>query len=203
MVICLTVVNTLLLVLTYSHLQQIALKYGFIAQDPHFRTAFTSMFLHGGFWHLIGNMFFLWMFGGQAENRLGAVRFLLLYLACGLAGSGLHYLIDPTSKVPVIGASGAISGIVGAYYVFFPRARFDLDIYLGWWHITTIPTNTPAAVGAWFLEQFILGLITHAIGSSSVAFWAHVGGFLFGIGAAGILRLSFPDRSTYEPYGNF
>ena len=190
-VLGLTIINTAILIATYSDPKPVFLKYGFVAADPHLLTAVTSMFLHAGFWHLAGNMFFLWMFGGQVENRLGPWLFSLLYLVCGLGGGGLHYLTNHESTIPTVGASGAISGIVGAYFLFFPRARFDLDFYLGWWRVKTVRTRTYAAVGAWFGEQLLLGLSTMTHGAS-IAFWAHVGGFLAGLGGAAVFRAVLP-----------
>ena len=197
-VIGLTIINTALLAATYSSSQAIFLKYGFVPADPHWLTSFTSMFLHAGFWHLAGNMFFLWMFGGQLENRLGSILFLLLYLASGLGGDGLQYLMNPGMNIPTVGASGAISGVVGAYFIFFPRSRFDLDFYLGWWRVKTIRTRTHAAVGVWFAEQFLLGLISQIWRASAVAFWAHVGGFILGAAAAGVLQFVLPAGPTVK-----
>jgi len=95
-------------------------------------TLFTHMFLHGGFWHVAGNMFFLWMFAPKLEERLGSVLFLSAYLACGLGAAGLETLFSPGSMIPMVGASGAISGVAGMYFVLFPRSPFELQLYLGW-----------------------------------------------------------------------
>ncbi len=118
--------------------------------------------------------------------------FLPVSLACGVGASALHYLLNLSSSIPCVGASGAISGIVGIYFVLFPKSRFDLCIYLGWWHIKTIPARTHAAVGAWIGEQTLLGLRTEAVPVSSVAFWAHVGGFLTGVAAALLFMRAVP-----------
>jgi membrane associated rhomboid family serine protease len=193
-VVCLTVANTALLIATYASQEPTFHKYGFVASDPQLLNILTSMFLHAGFWHLIGNMFFLWMFGGQVENRLGPWLFSLLYLFSGIGAAWLHHLVNASSAVPLVGASGAISGIVGAYFVFFPKSRFDLEFYLGWWNVKTIRTRTPAAVGAWFGEQFLLGLITLSHGAA-IAFWAHVGGFLVGLVMAAGLNVVVPARA--------
>jgi membrane associated rhomboid family serine protease len=157
-----------------------ATAYGFVPAHPHWSTAFAAMFLHAGWWHLIGNLWFLWMFGRHVETEFGGGIFLCLYLICGLGGQGLHYAFNSSSGIPLVGASGAISGIAGLYYVLFPFSRFDLDIYLGWWHIKTIETRTRGAVGAWIGEQTVLGVITSISHVSSIAFWAHVGGFSAG-----------------------
>lgn len=196
LVLGLIAVNTGLLVATWSfgNTQALFMKYGFTPTQPELRTILTSMFLHAGFWHLAGNMFFLWMFGNQVENAFGHWFFAAVYLVCGASAAGLHYLLNLHSAVPCVGASGAISGIVGAFAVLFPRAKFDLDIYLGWWHVKTIPTRTLGAVGAWIAEQVVLGLITQATHSTSIAFWAHVGGFLAGLLIALVFLRVIPKK---------
>ncbi len=156
-------------------------KYGFVPADPHFSTAFTSMFLHAGLWHLAGNMWFLWMFGRRVERSLGPLIFFSVYFLSGFGGVLLHYLLNRGSSLPLVGASGAISGIVGCFFVLFPNAEFDLAIYLGWWRVKQISANTRGAVGAWIGEQTVLGLLTQAVHFSPVAFWGHVGGFLVGL----------------------
>jgi membrane associated rhomboid family serine protease len=193
-VLGLIVVNTALLIATWSagNTQALFMKYGFTPAHPELRAVMTSMFLHAGFWHLAGNMFFLWMFGNQVENAFGHWFFAAVYLVCGFAAAGLHYLLNLHSAVPCVGASGAISGIVGAFAVLFPRAKFDLDIYLGWWHVKTFPARTWGAVGAWVAEQFVLGLITQATHSMGIAFWAHVGGFLAGMLIAAVFLMVVP-----------
>ena len=141
---------------------------------------FSFMFLHGSFWHLLGNMWFLYIFGDNVEDRLGPVRYLLFYILCGI-GSGLsHVLINWHSRVPTIGASGAIAGVMGAYFVLYPRAKV----------LTLIPIffiplfiEIPAYyfLGIWFILQFISAAGTPARGGG-IAWWAHIGGFLLGIG---------------------
>ena len=144
---------------------------------------FTSMFLHGGWVHLIGNMWVLWVFGDNVEDRLGHWRFLGFYLWSGVAAGLLHIVTNIHSAVPTIGASGAIAGVMGAYFRFFPRARVE----------TLIPPfffgpyfELPAVLflGFWFLLQFYNGALSLASrnqGFGGVAWWAHVGGFLFGV----------------------
>jgi membrane associated rhomboid family serine protease len=156
-------------------------QYGFTPAHAQILTLFTSMFLHGGWLHLLGNMWFLWMFGKDVENSMGMWLFTLVYLVCGVGGGLLHFALNLKSAVPCVGASGAISGVMGCFFVLFPKAEFDLAIYFGWFRITKIQTRTAAAVGAWIGEQALLGLITQAVRISSVAFWAHVGGFAVGI----------------------
>lgn len=185
-VIVLIVVNSLLLAATYafSSPHAIFLQYGFIPAEPHLRTLFTSMFIHAGIWHLVGNMWFLWMFGKEVENSLGPWLFTLIYLLSGLGGCWLHFLFNPTAAIPLGGASGAISGVVGIFFILFPKADFDLVLYLGWLRVKTWQSHTTAAVGVWIGEQTLLGLLSQAVHFSSTAFWGHVGGFAVGVIAA-------------------
>lgn len=148
-----------------------------------FLPLFTSMFLHGGLLHILGNMWFLWIFGGAVEDRLGPLPYLLFYLICGI-GSGLAQMIFSWgSNVPAIGASGAISGILGAYIVFFPGSRILTLVPLFVFFFTA---QIPAFVfiGLWFLIQFLSGVSAlnapHAASLGGVAWWAHVGGFVMG-----------------------
>ncbi len=194
--LALIAVNTLVLAATYftSTPESVFRHYGFIPTEHRTATIFSSMFLHAGFWHLAGNMWFLWMFGNRVENMFGRWLFLPVYLACGVGAAGLYYLLNLCSSIPCVGASGAISGIVGIYFVLFPKSKFDLCIYFGWAHLKTIPARTHAAVGAWVGEQTLLGIVTQAVGVSSVAFWAHVGGFATGLVAALLFILAVPAK---------
>ena len=142
---------------------------------------FTSMFLHGGWAHILGNMLFLWIFGGRLEDRLGRIGFLLLYLVGGLAAAAGQTLENPASTEPMIGASGAISAVLGAYLVLFPRARIQSLVFLGFFYQLLL---VPAALllGYWFVLQVIDGLVS--LGSTDltggVAVFAHIAGFLTG-----------------------
>jgi membrane associated rhomboid family serine protease len=191
-VISLVVVNSLILLATYSmgHLSATFHQYGFTPANPNVFTLFTSMFLHAGFLHLLGNMWFLWMFGKEVENSLGMWLFAAVYLASGLGSAGLHYVMNLGSPIPCVGASGAISGVVGCFFVLFPKADFDLAVYFGWFRIKTFQTHTTAAVGTWIGEQLLLGLLTQAVRFSSTAFWGHIGGFIVGV-ASGLLFKHF------------
>jgi len=157
-------------------------------------TAITHMFLHAGFWHVAGNMWFLWMFAPKVEERLGRILFLVSYLVCGFAAAGLHTLFSLGSTIPLVGASGAISGVAGLYFVFFPRSPFTLEFYLGWWRVKSLNAQTRGAVGVWIGEQFVLGLITSTFVSAGVAFWAHVGGFACGL----LIAAMVASRATAE-----
>jgi rhomboid family protein len=193
-VVALAIVNLLMLAATYllSSSQAVFSKYGFVPADPHFLTAISSMFLHAGILHYVGNMFFLWMFGYRIENTFGSWLFAIVYLVCGLGGTALDYTLDPTSAIPSVGASGAISGIVGCYFVLFPKSRFNIEVYFLRFHVDTIPAHTRGAIGVWIAEQTILGLLSKAARFSSVAFWAHVGGFATGSTVTLALLLLYP-----------
>jgi len=174
-------------------------EYGFIPVHPHLLNLLTSMFLHAGFWHLAGNAWFLWMFGKEVESSVGPGLFVLIYLACGFGGGLLHYALNSSSPVPCVGASGAISGIAGFFFVLFPRADFDLVFYFGWIRLGRIESHTTAAVGAWIGEQTLLGLLSQAWHFSSTAFWAHVGGFATGLVAAFCFKTLIPLDSKGMP----
>ena len=139
----------------------------------------TSMFLHGGWLHLIGNMWFLWIFGNNIEDSMGHLRFLLFYVLAGLAAAAGHIVSAPGSQIPMVGASGAISGIMGAYLVLYPRVRV-LTLFIIVIFIRVIPIPAWVMLGYWFLIQLLSGTGT-AGGSGGVAFWAHIGGFLAGV----------------------
>ncbi len=140
----------------------------------------TSMFLHGNLLHLGGNMLFLWVFGNNIEDRLGHVGFAVFYLVAGLAASAAHIAIQPSSTIPVVGASGAIAGVMGAYLVWFPRAKITTAITLFLIFFARIEARW--LLGFWFLSQFFLNR------SGGVAWMAHVGGFVFGVVAGLLLR---------------
>ncbi len=148
----------------------------------------SFMFLHGGFIHLIGNMWYLWIFGDNVEDRLGHFKFIAFYLMCGIGSAAVHVYFNSQSGVPCIGASGAIAGVLGAYMVTFPRARISVLVPLFVvWQIMDLPAFL--VLGFWFLIQFFNG--TAAISSAhggGVAWWAHIGGFVFGV----ILMKLFP-----------
>ena len=154
---------------------------------------FTCMFLHGGWMHIIGNMWFLWIFGGNVEDRFGSFPYLLFYLVCGL-GSGIsQVLFSWGSNIPSIGASGAISGVLGAYIVFFPGSRILTLVPLFIiWFLARIPAIV--FIGLWFLVQLLSGVGTMAaINQGGVAWWAHVGGFALGA------IIAFATKSQARP----
>jgi rhomboid family protein len=157
-------------------------------------TPVTSMFLHGSWAHLLGNALFLWIFGNNIEDSMGSARFLVFYLLCGLAAAGAHVLIDPASPVPTVGASGAISGVLGAYLVLYPRARVNMLFWIVIF-IRVIPLPAWVVLIWWFALQVLQGLpqlspLRPEI-SGGVAVWAHVGGFVAGV----ILVKLFENRA--------
>lgn len=139
----------------------------------------TSMFLHGGLAHLGGNMLFLWIFGDNLEDRMGRLGFLLFYALCGIGAGFAQYVTEPSSQIPMVGASGAISGVMGGYLLFFPRARVDILIIFILF-IRILPVPAWMMLGLWFLMQLVGGLGT-AAGGGGVAYWAHAGGFVLGV----------------------
>jgi len=162
---------------------------------------FTSMFLHGGWLHLIGNMWYLWIFGDNVEDRLGHFGFLVFYLLSGLGAGIAHTILNFNTVVPSVGASGAIAGVLGAYVVSYPGARIlTLVPFFIFWQVIEIPALI--VLGFWFIMQFFYGTASLATTSASqggVAWWAHVGGFIIGIILIGL----FPrkDRPRYEYNG--
>ena len=144
-------------------------------------TVFSSMFMHGGLFHLGGNMLYLWIFGNNIEDRLGHMRFLIFYLFCGICAAYSHALTNPASTIPMIGASGAVSGILGAYILLFPRANVHTLLFLGIF-ITTVKIPAMIVIGFWAILQFLNGMISSGLhDGGGVAWFAHLGGFLIGL----------------------
>ncbi len=151
---------------------------------PAYATLITSMFLHGGWMHLIGNMLYLWVFGNNIEDVMGHAKYVVFYLTCGILAALSHALTDPSSPIPMVGASGAISGVLGAYVLLFPRARvLVLMPGLG-------ATKVPAGVvlGMWFVMQLLSGGMSIGSEGGGVAFFAHIGGFLAGMALIGLFK---------------
>jgi membrane associated rhomboid family serine protease len=148
-------------------------------------TLFTSQFLHGGWWHLISNMVYLWVFGNNIEDRLGHFKYLLFYLTCGAIAALCQWFIGMYSAVPSLGASGAISGVLGAYLIWFPQARITTLIFLGFF-ITTINVPALVIIGIFFVQNLISGFASlqaaakMSVETGGVAYWAHLGGFVVG-----------------------
>ena len=148
-------------------------------------TLFTSQFLHGGWWHLISNMIYLWVFGNNIEDRLGHFKYLLFYLICGAIAALCQWFIGIYSTIPSLGASGAISGVLGAYLIWFPQARITTLIFLGFF-ITTINVPALVIIGIFFVQNLISGFASlqaaanMSVETGGVAYWAHLGGFIVG-----------------------
>lgn len=157
---------------------------------PAWVTLFTSMFLHGGWIHLVGNMLYLWIFGKGVENALGAVRFLGFYLVCGGAAALTQALVDPTSTIPMIGASGAIAGTLGGYFLLHPRANVVVFVWI-FVFIRLITVPAVILLGLWFALE-LLSALSADTDTPGVAFWAHVGGFITGL----LLVLLFRRREV-------
>jgi hypothetical protein len=167
-----------------------------------FLSIFTSMFLHASWLHIIGNMWVLWIFGDNIEDYLGHFPYLLFYLLCGFAAAIAHILLNASSDVPTVGASGAIAGVMGAYFLLYPKARVltlvPLIVFFTFWWL-------PAwiVLGYWFLLQFLSGTTTSIAysnpNSGGVAFWAHVGGFVAGL----VLIKVMPRRTQRDRYGTW
>lgn len=162
---------------------------------------FTTMFLHAGFLHLAGNMLYLWIFGDNVEDRMGHARFLIFYILCGIAAGAAHAVTNASSVVPAVGASGAIAGVLGAYYKMFPYARVLTLITFGfYWTTTLIPASF--LLGFWFLMQLLSGTASLSLASQlsgGVAWWAHIGGFAGGYLLVGIFTSSY-RRGIHDDY---
>jgi membrane associated rhomboid family serine protease len=154
---------------------------------PNWITPFTSMFLHGGWFHIIGNMWFLWLFGDNVEDSMGPLRFVVFYVLCGLAAVAAQALSNPSSAIPMVGASGAIGGVMGAYALLYPRAPVHMLVVFGF-YIDRIAVPAMYMLGYWFVIQLIGGIPSLASEAGGVAFFAHVGGFLAGLALAAVFR---------------
>lgn len=157
-------------------------------------TPLTSMFLHGGWFHLIGNMWFLWVFGNNVEDSMGHLRYLTFYVLCGLAAAAAQTFMNPSSSIPMVGASGAISGVMGAYIVLYPRVRVHMLVIL-FIFITRVVVPAYLMLGYWFLLQLVGGGLSSS-SEGGVAFWAHAGGFI----AGALLIQIFKDRELVDKH---
>jgi membrane associated rhomboid family serine protease len=171
-------------------------RYGLVPDQLHLSALVTSMFLHGGWLHLIGNMWFFWVFGSHIEDAIGSAKFLLFYLLSGIASAVVQFFTSFGSPIPTIGASGAIAGIMGAFLLLYPRVRVVTLVFI----IVFITIELPAALMLiyWFAIQLLSGLSSFgsiSASSGGVAWFAHVGGFLFGLL---LIRLFAPNRTRYS-----
>lgn len=149
-------------------------------------TMFTSMFMHGGFLHIAGNMLYLWIFGNNVEDSMGRMRFIVFYFLCGIIAAYSHALANASSAVPMIGASGAISGVLGAYLMLYPRARVLTLVAFGL-YVRTVELPAMFVLGFWFVLQFLSALVSAGTGEG-VAWYAHVGGFVAGMALIGLFK---------------
>ena len=157
-----------------------SLRYGTVNFSDMLVPFLTSMFLHGGWLHLISNMWFLWIFGDNVEDTLGSFRYILFYLLCGFGAALSHFLVQPGSTLPVLGASGAIAGVLGAYAVLFPGARVVTLVPI-FFFLQIIELPALVVLGLWFALQILSGFLEAASMGAGTAWWAHIGGFLAGI----------------------
>jgi membrane associated rhomboid family serine protease len=195
----LIVVNTLVYIyqlqLEHGPLQSLVYEYAVIPARFSYADVITSMFLHADFLHFAGNMVFLWIFGDNVEDRLGHAGYLLFYLACGTVAAMAQVAAHPLSLVPMIGASGAIAGVMGAYFLVYPRSRILTAVFLLLFlDIVEIPAIF--FLGVWFLLQVLHGAISSNVEGGGVAFWAHAAGFI--TGALGGLYIKARDRNDEE-----
>ncbi len=153
----------------------------------------SAIFLHGGWLHLVGNMLYLWIFGDNIEDRMGHLRYLFFYLLVGVIASIAHIIANPSSDIPIIGASGAIAGVLGAYFLAFPRAKI-LTLVPVFFFVTFIQVPAIIFLPVWFLIQIFNIFSTAGMAANSVAWWAHIGGFI-----GGAVLLPFFSRSRHMP----
>jgi membrane associated rhomboid family serine protease len=182
--------------LPHEALNEFLTIYGVVPAYFSAPTLITSMFLHGGWMHVIGNMWYLWIFGDNVEDRLGHGRFIVFYLLCGIAAAMGQILIDPSSALPTIGASGAIAGVMGAYFVLYPHSR--VLTLIPWIFIQIIEVPAIVLLGFWFLMQFLsagaIAVTANTHGGGGVAFAAHVAGFIVGVIGVFVFRKPAVDR---------
>lgn len=186
------------LLLPPGALEEFMLRYALIPAWFSWPTVFTSMFLHSGLWHVVPNMLYLWIFGDNVEDRLGHGRYLAFYLFAGVVAAVAQLAINPYSTIPMVGASGAIAGVMGAYFVLYPQSRV-LTAVLILFFVDLVEIPAIFFLGLWFLLQLLSGvgsLVTNSAGGG-VAFFAHIGGFVAGLLVGAILRVR--DR-RWEPY---
>jgi len=166
------------------------------------RNIFSSMFMHAGWAHLLGNMLYLWIFGDNIEDRLGHINYLVFYLAGGVVAAITHYLSSPTSTVPTVGASGAIAAVLGAYLVMYPRSRVYTFIPIGFFaRLTLVPAVL--VLGLWFVMQFFSGVVSLGVADQGgTAYWAHIGGFVFGLVVGFLLKKNRSDPTPAPPTWN-
>jgi len=187
--------------LGFSSFGHAILDYGmipdYVVRGQRLYTLFTSMFMHGGIVHLVGNMLYLYVFGDNIEDAFGHGQYFAFYFICGIVASATHIISVTATKgmfIPAIGASGAISGVLGAYLLLYPRARILALVPYGWLYVARVPSIF--FLGFWFVYQLLLGLLEQ---SGGVAYWAHIGGFIAGVALALALRIKRGAPRVEEP----
>jgi membrane associated rhomboid family serine protease len=188
--------------LTPGELQALVDAYGVVPGEFTWLSLVTSLFLHAGWLHFLGNILYLWIFGDNVEDRLGHAGFLVFYLACGALAAFGHIGAHPGSEVPLIGASGAVAGVMGAYFVLYPRSRVLTAVFLVV-YLDLVEIPAIYFLGIWFLMQLFSGVgsIGADIAEGTVAVWAHVVGFTAGAALGAIVRLRFPAE-RWKDRGN-
>ena len=180
--------------INFDTLRTPAGAFNIVSPIPNWATMFTSMFIHGDWMHFAFNMLFLWVFGGNIEDRFGRLRYLLFYLTAGVAAVWLQIAANTMSQVPTIGASGAIAGVLGAYLLLFPYSRIRTAVIF--FFITFVRIPALYLLGFWFLLQFVggIGSLGPSAQTGGVAYWAHIGGFVLGIGVVILYKLATHQR---------
>jgi membrane associated rhomboid family serine protease len=198
--ISLIAVNTLLflyqLQLDDATLQRLVFRFGLIPARFSYPDVVTSMFLHADFLHFLGNMVFLWIFGDNVEDRLGHFKYLLFYVAAGGLAAMAQTFADPSSLLPMIGASGAIAGVMGSYFVVYPHSRVLTAVFL-FLFLDIVEIPAIFFLGIWFMLQLFHGAMTFGTQEAGVAFWAHAAGFVAGIGAGIYVRMRDQANEEY------
>jgi len=201
--ITIIVLNALAFMLELSfeprELQRFLLAYGVVPADFHVPTLVTSMFLHGSWSHIVGNMWYLWIFGDNVEDRCGHGRFVVFYLLCGIVAALGQIVMNSASMLPTIGASGAIAGVMGAYFILYPQSRVLTLVPIFWLEVVEVPAIV--LLGFWFLMQLVnAGAVATATSGTGggVAFAAHVAGFLVGVGGIFVFRKREPRWDVWD-----
>ena len=180
----LIIINVLVFLWSLSDFRNIINSFGFIPASASILTVFTSMFLHGSFDHLFGNMWYLWIFGDNIEDKYGRVKYLMFYLLSGISATLVHFITNIRSTIPAVGASGAISGILGSYLVLFPKEKITVRFGYSFMHLPAY-----VVLGSWFLFQLFWGTMSLVGGmGSGIAFWAHIGGAVFGFAVTKLFK---------------
>ncbi len=171
---------------------------GLIAGGSHYSTLLTSMFLHGGILHILGNLLYLFIFGDNVEGLMGSARYFVFYILCGMGAALSHIWSDPHSSLPMVGASGAISGVLGAYMISYPKARVLVLLPI-FFYISTFRVPALVVLGLWFLNQLLSGFLRAEDGMGGVAWFAHIGGFVIGLVLVKLFaRRPRRERLTYD-----